>query len=364
MNILDNETLIHVVSKMLNKDIVKTEFKSTKLQGGTLGDVNLITGTAEDKSSEMLPFKLVWKIQRKWMRPGDSGSWRREYDLYQSDFNKVFTGSFRWPECYHSELHDEEIQLWMEHIDGVSGCDLSTEALVTAAEELGSFQGRLFKTPELLGPLAFLGDAGFIEREYLQWHRQPYSYEFLVSDECKIPGFLKQMLLEKRIEYNAKTLEYNYLRSTECKIPAHLKQMLIDVDDNIKTIFESMKTLPVVLCHRDFWIENIFHSDGKTVLIDWDSTGWGYVGEDIASLIIDDTDVNCIEEYCQRIIPAYFKGISKYIDIADIDWLTIKKMIIIKFGYRILQGFMFSQSLEVRNEKIAALQKIYEMKSR
>jgi len=49
--------------------------------------------------------------------------------------------------------------------------------------------------------------------------------------------------------------------------------------------------LPIVLCHRDFWIENIFLSQGKLRLIDWDCVGWGFAGEDIASLIADDKDV-------------------------------------------------------------------------
>jgi len=46
-----------------------------------------------------------------------------------------------------------------------------------------------------------------------------------------------------------------------------------------------IERLPVVLCHRDFWVANIFYKDQKILLLDWDTTGWGYMGEDIASWI-------------------------------------------------------------------------------
>jgi thiamine kinase-like enzyme len=138
--------------------------------------------------------------------------------------------------------------------------------------------------------------------------------------------------------------------------------MLIDIQQQAKTIFTNMKLLPVVLCHRDFWIENIFLSDGKIILIDWDCAGWGFMGEDLASLIADDTDIEYLEEYCRRLIPAYYKGFSEYADLSQIENLYIREMIIIKFGYRFLQKYMFSQSSEVKNQQIKALQKIYEMK--
>ncbi len=66
--------------------------------------------------------------------------------------------------------------------------------------------------------------------------------------------------------------------------------------------------MPVVLCHRDLWIENIFLSDGRIRLIDCDCTGWSFIGEDIASLIADYTDVEDLDEYFRKLVPAYLKG--------------------------------------------------------
>lgn len=86
------------------------------------------------------------------------------------------------------------------------------------------------------------------------------------------------------------------------------------------------------------------------------------MGEDIASLIVDDTDIEYLDEYYRRLIPVYYKGISEYMDAPPIENLYIRKMIIIKFGYRILQEYMFSQSSDIKSQQINALQKIYEMK--
>lgn len=321
---------IHALSKMLEVNINRASHQAKKLHGGTLGDVWLVTGMAETSDGGEVPYKTVLKIQKKWERPGDPCSWRREYDLYESDLNTVFTDALRWPECYHAEIIGDEIQIWMEYIEGISGGALTIEALEHAAEELGRFQGRLYKQPEALLGVACLGDAGFMEREYGQWKPE--------------------------------TVEYRYLYSDECTLPEHLRRMLIDIQQRADTIFADLKRLPVVLCHRDFWIENIFLSDGKLRLIDWDCTGWGFLGEDIASLIVDETDAECLGEYCHRLIPAYHRGLYEYMDISTIEDFYIQEMIVIKFGYRILQKYMFSKSSDVKNQQITLLQGIYDMK--
>ncbi len=82
---IKTETLGLVLSKMLGETIVQTDYQTERLHGGTLGDVRLVVGEAKTASGDHLPYKVVWKSQKKWGRPGDPGSWRREYDLYQED---------------------------------------------------------------------------------------------------------------------------------------------------------------------------------------------------------------------------------------------------------------------------------------
>lgn len=338
--------------------------KTKSLKGGTLGDVRLVSGMAKTAGGRKLPYRFVLKTQKKWERPGDPDSWRREYDLYTSKFGAVFTEAFRWPKCYHAEIDGDRMHLWMEYIEGASGGKLTIEMLERAALEWGRFQGRLCNQPEALKGITCLSDAGFPEREFNQWHTQSFTYDFLISKKCSLPGFLKQMLRDGKIQLvDGKSFEYGLLRSEACDLPEHLRQMLIGIDDNQEAIFGQIKRLPVVLCHRDFWTENIFFVNGSIVSIDWDGAGWGCLGEDIASLVADADDCRHFEAYCRRLIPAYYQGISEHLDISAIGNFCVKEMILIKFGYRLLQKYMFTQSPGKRNQAMCMLQKIYEMEN-
>ncbi|WP_144509785.1 aminoglycoside phosphotransferase family protein [Bacillus sp. FJAT-22090] len=325
------EILELVLSKMLDKTIVRLDYQLKDMQGGTLGVVRLVSGTAESSDGEKLPYKVVWKIQKKFGRYSDSDSWRREYDLYASDFKQVFFHSFRSPKCYHAEINDDEIQLWMEYIDGVSGLNLTTEMYERIAEELGRFQGKLYtERPSVLKNLSNLSKVEFTKNNYLH--------------------------------YRSWNVLYDYIRSDDCEIPKHLCKMLIDLDNDEDEIFSRIEKLPIVLCHRDFWVANIFYSDSKIILIDWDTSGWGYMGEDIASLITDEADVCHMIEYYQKCIPAYYRGFSEYADVSHISDYCIYELILVMFGYRLVEWYKFAKSPEDKSIHLNTLQKIYEMR--
>ncbi|MNI20161.1 Phosphotransferase enzyme family protein [compost metagenome] len=324
------EILALVVSAVLGKTITRADYLTRQLKGGTVGDVRLVTGMAETLEGESLPYKVVWKKQKKWERYNDPDSWRREYDLYASDLGKTFTDSLRWPECYHAEMNGDEIQLWMEYIEGVSGLNLTSGMYERAAEELGRFQGKLYaQQPDVLGNLKNLSKLDFVKSFYLR--------------------------------YRSWAVLYDYIRSDECEIPKHLCTMLIDIDNNADEIFSRIDKLPIVLCHRDFWVANLFCSDSKIVLIDWDTAGWGYMGEDIASLIADEADICHMLEYYQKCIPAYYRGFAEYADVSDISYHCIHELILVMFGYRLVEGYKFAESPEDKSMHLNTLQKIHEM---
>jgi hypothetical protein len=85
------------------------------------------------------------------------------------------------------------------------------------------------------------------------------------------------------------------------------------------------------------------------------------MGEDAAQLIFDETDSEFVEEYYRRIFPAYFKGISEYMDISQMDVSCIWEMIVLKYG-EICVYHMLSESQNERIEAVNIFQKIYEMK--
>lgn len=333
MSEIKAEALKEVLSKMLGTNIFSIEFQTKHLHGGTVGKVQLVTGNAETTNGEKLPFKIVSKTQKKWERYGDPDSWRREYDFYKSNIGALFSESFRWPECYHVEMNEEEneTQIWMEYIEGISGLDLTGDMYERAAEELGRFQGKLYaEQPAFLQNLTNLSKVEYMKDFYLH--------------------------------YRSWDRVYDYIRSDDCGIPKHLCKMLIDIDESADEIFNRIEQLPIVLCHRDFWVTNIFHSDGKTILIDWDTTGWGYLGEDLASLIADEADVEHMVEYYHRCIPAYYKGFSEYADISHITDNCVYEMILLLFGYRLVEWYLNEGAGS--NQHIQTLQKVYEMQKR
>ena len=344
----DTKTLTSVLSKMLDVDVTNADCQTKQLQGGTIGDVQLISGTAEAATGGKLPYRVVLKSTKKWERYWDPGSWRKEYDFYKSDFGKTFIDGLRWPECYLAEINEDETEtrLWLEYIDGVSGLDLSVDMYERAAYELGRFQGKLYaEQPEVLKSLHNLSKTDYPKNFYLHYRSWPEVYD--------------------------------YIRDENCELPKHICQMLIDFDRRSEEVWARIQKLPVVLCHRDFWVTNIFqvvsdtnHLKSEIILIDWDTAGWGHMGEDMASLIADEADVENMVEIYQRCVPAYYKGFCKYVDISHITDNCVWEFILLMFGYRLVEWYKFAGtdgnplqlSTDGKAPHLNALQKIYEMK--
>ncbi|MCL2057112.1 MAG: aminoglycoside phosphotransferase family protein [Oscillospiraceae bacterium] len=329
------ETLKRVLSKMYGKAITRADYQIEEMQGGSASSVQLITGTAETGGGNRLPYKVILKAVKKADCPVDPNSWRREYDLLKSGFGNLFTDTLRWPMCFHAEMNDEETetQLWLEYVDGVSGDGLTAEMFERAAYEIGRFQGRLYA-------------------------EQPPVLQ-------KIPNLSKPDI-KKGYYFLRRTQKlYGFIRSDNCGIPKHLCKMLIDMDENADDLWNRIEQLPAVLCHRDVWMENIFYSDGKVTLIDWDTAGWGYLGEDIACLIADEADHEYMLDRYRRCVPAYYKGFSEYADISHISDHCIPEQILLMYGYKLVEWYLKASEAgwaEAQTLNINTLQKIYEIR--
>ncbi|WP_168123695.1 aminoglycoside phosphotransferase family protein [Paenibacillus sp. HB172176] len=328
------DSLIQALSRCFEKDILSADWQMMPLHGGTVGSVQLVTGIAEAADGEQLPYQIVLKIQKKWNRFGDPDSWRREYDLYSSDLGRTFSDAFRWPLCYHAEINAEESEcrLWLEYIDGTTGLDLTPDMYELAALELGRYQGKLYaEQPAVLQSLTNLSHADLMKNIYLHYRSWP--------------------------------LVYDYIRSKDCEFPPHVWQMLINIDEHADEIFAHIEKLPLVLCHRDFWITNLIYADGKFAVIDWDTSGWGRMGEDLASLIADEADVDHMVECYQRCVPAYYKGFAEYADVSPFADDCVYEMILLAFGYRLVEWYLHTEDEVEKKKHGDTLQKIYEMKS-
>lgn len=317
---------------MYDAEATVTSCQTRSLKGVTVGEVRLITGLADAAAGRKMPFSLVQKTQQKWERPGDPGSWRREYDLYRSGLDALFDDTLRWPKCLYAEMNDgqDQTRIWMEYTVGDTGYALTPDMLERAAHALGRFQGRLYAgQPDLIGRLTNLSSATFMKNSCLQIR----SWQAL----------------------------RDYLRSESCGLPKHLCGMLIEADANAEVIWQRIKQLPVVLCHRDFWVANIFSTGGSTVLIDWDTAGWGHLGEDIASLIADEPDISRMAENYRRCVPAYYRGFSEYADVSNITDPCIREMMLMNYGFRLAAWHMTAETPEQKALQVDTLQKMYEI---
>jgi len=322
-------TLIHVLSKILCTDIMSATFHTKQLQGGTVGNVQLITGIANTKTGPQ-NYQVVLKTQKKWDRYGDKNSWRREYDLYLSGLNALFSDEFKWPKCYYALLHEDKTQIWMEYIEGISGKDLTVDICAVVAKELGRFQGSIHaQQPDFIQSIPNVSDVDFIKSQYMR--------------------------------YRSWDQVYDYIRSDNCPLPQHLCNMIIQLDNHLDSIWKKINKLPIVFCHRDFWITNILYTNNAIKIIDWDTAGWGFIGEDIASLISDELDINYMVEAYLVCVPAYYEGLSEHIDISSITDNCIYELILIMFGYRLIEGYKFADSAEDKELHLKTLEKIFEI---
>lgn len=324
------EWIKKIVEKAYDKSISTLEYKIKELQGGTLGEVRLVSGTARSVQGEDFSYRIVWKTQKKWNRIGDANSWRREYDVAASSFFDFIPQVFCLPRFYYHQIEETQNQLWMEYLQGVSGVQLRLPMLCEAAKKLGEMQGILLEEGNLWKQFSFLSKENTMKETFYSWTEN--------------------------------TREHQFLHSKECDLPIHLKEMFLNMQQQADSLFESFAQLPTVLCHKDFWIENLFYQEGNIGLIDWDCVGEGYLGEDIACLIVDDTETEDLPKYYEEITASYQEGLKGYLPKEQIEILPIWEMILIQFGYRILRRYLFSEVEEEKSKVVKRLQTIYDLK--
>lgn len=327
---INEQELIEALSSMIGNQIIEADYNVSKLHGGTLGDVYRLIGIAKDSSEMPIDYQIVLKVQKKWQRNFDEHSWRREYDLYNEDLTSLFTESFGMPECHLSIREENQIRLWLTYVEGVSGNALTPDMCVSAAYELGRFQGMIFRDKkEEVNTIKNLSSADYQKKNYQQY----------------------QLWQEV----------YDYIREEKCDLPNHLCQMLIDMDDHAMEWWSRIEALPIVLCHRDYWITNIFYDSGRIKAIDWDTTGWGYLGEDLASLIADEPNMDYISTCYDRVIMAYYNGFSEFYDDLKYEHLCIYEMMLFMYGYRLVAWYKYAENDSEKEGHRKILQIIYDI---
>jgi len=67
-------------------------------------------------------------------------------------------------------------------------------------------------------------------------------------------------------------------------------------------------------------------------------------------------------DYYKKCVPAYYKGFSEYADVSHIKDSCVYEIILLMYGYRIVEWYKFAETSEEKISHLNTLQKIYEMK--
>ncbi|MCK5129553.1 MAG: aminoglycoside phosphotransferase family protein [Clostridiales bacterium] len=255
---VEEKKVLEVIRILKEDDIFQiTTINFEKMADGSIGDVYKIYGAGIGSDNNQSSFELVYKKVKRFQRYGDPMSWNRESMMYKSGVFNSLPDNFRVPKCYLiDEISNDEIVLWLELINGKNGDTFMKEDFNVPAYQLGLFHGSLRNIPQEVWlssrhvPIVYATSWG------------TWSVDWLLCDE-------KAAYLSKEF-----------------------KQSVLEVWSYIDLFMQTLAKLPFTLCHRDYNYENIFiNEDDKgneqVVVIDWDTTGIGVLGEDIADFTLE-----------------------------------------------------------------------------
>ena len=81
----------------------------------------------------------------------------------------------------------------------------------------------------------------------------------------------------------------------------------------------------------------------------------------IASLITDESDIDNMALNFRRCVSAYNDGFSEYSDAPRVTENAVYEIMLLKFGYRLVEWYKLMDTKESRTEALKTLQKIYEI---
>jgi hypothetical protein len=213
--------------------------------------------------------------------PGHWNSWRREAYIYETRLPaQLGLGA---PELLEvRELEGGAVELVLEDVAGRHGGALTLADLAATARALGRAQGR-----------ARLPEAAWLSRGFLRTYAttRDVDYRVLGDDEA----WRRPLIAEH--------------------FGAPLRRRLRELHARRDELLARAEAAPRTVAHLDVWPNNIIlRDDGEPVLIDWQFTGDGALGEDVANLIPDAVidllfDHARIDELAEVTIDAYIDGL-------------------------------------------------------
>jgi hypothetical protein len=302
---IDHVTLTPFVRGLLgNKDVRIINHKCHQLSGGTVGDVFRFSGSA-DCDGDPVSWSIILKVLRKWERPNDPQSWKREALIYQSDLFNDLPGGLTVPRCHGIvTAGPDEYWLWLEDITGVHAEAMTLAQYQSAARHLAHFQGaNLMGRP--LPDFPWLSTERFFMEASKHWGTQAVA---ALEGAQNVHG---------------------------ANFPQNLATDIMRMWNRRNKLLDACEKLPRVVSHRDYNYANLFFCAGpngleKTVAIDWDCAGIGIAGEDIADLVSEALvfagwPPEKSSDLSEAVLDSYLTGLQ------DVEWRSDDRLI--RFGY-------------------------------
>lgn len=216
---------------------------------------------------------------------------RREALAYRSGLFDL-AGGLRVPRAYEIDLaEDGHVALWLEHIPATDDQQWPLEMYATAAYALGRFSGTFLVRP--------LPDQPWLVTDWAARQSEPLDMAVALADIAR------------------RASEHRVRRALGDDIGQRTAGML---EDQPRFIAD-LARLPQTLCHHDAARSNLIarrRDDGATeiVAIDWESTGPGAVGAEIATLVSaslrkGDFPADRAAELDAAVVDAYVAGLCE-----------------------------------------------------
>lgn len=271
---LPPETIASPVQQLLGEESAGIGDWHCRAIHGGLGvsstGVFRVAGTARIAGSS-LPWSLVLKAirppapdsptARMELEEGHVIFWRREANAYQAGLLDNLPAGLVAPRCYGvDERPDGSIWMWLEDLQGAIGWPWPIERYVSAARDLGRFNGA-YASGRPLPDYPWL----CAEHEASWVDRFAAGGDAAMRDETWANPLLQAVFPVPVVD--------------------RVRQLVIEHGE----LRRKLAQLPRVLCHHDSWSRNLFarqrNGREETVAVDWATIGPGPIGSDCGMLL-------------------------------------------------------------------------------
>jgi hypothetical protein len=269
---MDVEILATVVGRLLHEPNVRLlDWDIVSAHGGythsLTGGVYRLSGLAETGNGRS-PWSLILKVVNAPENPtglDNAHYWKREFLAYQSGLLDYLSDQLVAPRCLLAQdMTAVSYWLWLEDAAGKPGDELGDEwplaHFEVAGRHLGQFNGR-YLDPNNHPSYPWLS------RNWLRAWLQDYAH---------LPALLAEDA----------TWSHPFVHNI---MPITYRERLLQLWQDQEKLLQALQDLPQTLCHLDAFRPNLFaryHSGlEETVIIDWDKTGFGAVGEELGGMV-------------------------------------------------------------------------------